>query len=75
MKRLPEILERERGSLRKISDFIHEHPELGLKEFQACALLKKHLADSLQQLREPHSHRTGTDPGSPMHQHHQRLHR
>lgn len=45
MKRLPEILERERGSLRKISDFIHEHPELGFEEFQACALLKKYLTE------------------------------
>lgn len=52
MRNLPEILERERCSLRKISDFIHEHPELGFEEFQACALLKKYLAEQGFSIRE-----------------------
>lgn len=46
------ILEQERTALKKISRFIHDHPETGFQEFQAVATLQKYLKGQGFSIRE-----------------------
>ena len=41
---LPDTIQKEYAAIRQISDFIHQNPELGFKEFKAAAALKKFLS-------------------------------
>ena len=49
---LPPTIQKEYAAIRRISDFIHDNPELGFKEFKAAAALKKFLADRGFTIRE-----------------------
>ena len=49
---LPETIRKEYDAIRRISDFIHENPELGYKEFKAAAALKDFLKERGFSIRE-----------------------
>ncbi|MBO4631545.1 MAG: amidohydrolase, partial [Lentisphaeria bacterium] len=49
---LPETIRQEFAAIHQISNFIHQNPELGFKEFKASAALKKFLADRGFSIRE-----------------------
>ena len=42
---LPETIRKEYDAIHAVSNFIHQNPELGFKEFQASAALKKFLSE------------------------------
>ena len=49
---LPDTIQKEYAAIRRISDFIHQNPELGFKEFKAAAALKTFLSDRGFTIRE-----------------------
>ena len=49
---LPDTIRKEYAAIRAVSDFIHQNPELGYKEFKAAATLKKFLSERGFSIRE-----------------------
>ena len=49
---LPDTIQKEFSAIHEISEFIHQNPELGYKEFKASAALKKFLSDRGFTIRE-----------------------
>ena len=49
---LPDTIRKEYAAIRAVSDFIHQNPELGYKEFKAATMLKKFLSERGFSIRE-----------------------